>query len=153
MRPLHLLCLQLPSASEDFLVCTTGTLKPVYGWEIVTSHPALFSCLTNTRCPSLAGAVSHEERQTIQLEDFTASLRLPTTFHFPPHWHKVSGLAPPLSNFPVHAQRRPVEVRGRYHGGRRPPRDDSLHSPTVIPPSALDKPSIMKCYHRRRTTR
>ena len=26
-------------------------------------------------------------------------------------------------------------------------------SPTVIPPSALDKPSIMKRYHRRRTTR
>ena len=29
--------------------------------------------------------------------------------------------------------------------------DDSFHSPTVIPPSALDKPSVMKCYHRRRT--
>ena len=41
--------------------------------------------------------------------------------------------------------------RGRYHGGRRPSSDDSLHSPTVIPPSALDKPSIMKRYHRRRT--
>ena len=27
----------------------------------------------------------------------------------------------------------------------------SFHSPTVIPPSALDKPSIMKRYHRRRT--
>ena len=40
---------------------------------------------------------------------------------------------------------------GRYHGGRRPSSDDSLHSPTVIPPSALDKRSIMKRYHRRRT--
>ena len=40
---------------------------------------------------------------------------------------------------------------GRYHGGRRPSSDDSLHSPTVIPPSALDKPSVMKRYHRRRT--
>ena len=40
---------------------------------------------------------------------------------------------------------------GRYHGGRRPSCDDSFHSPTVIPPSALDKPSIMKRYHRRRT--
>ena len=29
--------------------------------------------------------------------------------------------------------------------------DNSFHSPTVIPPSALDKPSIMKRYHRRRT--
>ena len=29
--------------------------------------------------------------------------------------------------------------------------DDSFHSPTVIPPSALDKPSIIKCYHGRRT--
>ena len=37
---------------------------------------------------------------------------------------------------------------GRYHGGRRPSSDDS---PTVIPPSALDKPSIMKRCHRRRT--
>ena len=41
--------------------------------------------------------------------------------------------------------------RGRYHGGRRPSSDDSFHSPTVIPPSALDKPSITKRYHRRRT--
>ena len=31
--------------------------------------------------------------------------------------------------------------------------DDSLHSPAVIPPSALDKPSIMKRYQRRRATR
>ena len=30
---------------------------------------------------------------------------------------------------------------GRYHGGRRPSSDDSFHSPTVIPPSALDKPT------------
>ena len=44
-------------------------------------------------------------------------------------------------------------TRGRYHGGRRPSSDDSLHSPTVIPPLALDKPSIMKRYHRWRTTR
>ena len=42
-------------------------------------------------------------------------------------------------------------TRRRYHGGRRPSRDDSFHSPTVIPPSALDKPSIRKRYHRRRT--
>ena len=42
-------------------------------------------------------------------------------------------------------------TKGRYHGGRRPSSDDSFHSPTVIPPSALDKPSIMKRYHRRRT--
>ena len=44
-----------------------------------------------------------------------------------------------------------ADTRGRYHGGRRPSSDDSLHSPTVIAPSALDKPSIMKRYHRRRT--
>ena len=43
------------------------------------------------------------------------------------------------------------ESRGRYHGGRRPSSDDSFHSPTVILPSALDKPSIVKRYHRRRT--
>ena len=43
------------------------------------------------------------------------------------------------------------QIWGRYHGGRRPSSDDSFHSPTVIPPSALDKPSIMKRYHRRRT--
>ena len=35
------------------------------------------------------------------------------------------------------------KTRGRYHGGRRLSSDDSLYSPTVIPPSALDKPSIM----------
>ena len=32
---------------------------------------------------------------------------------------------------------------GRYPGGRRPSSDDSFHSLTVIPPSALDKPSII----------
>ena len=42
-------------------------------------------------------------------------------------------------------------TRGRYHGGRRPSSDDSLHSPTGIPPSALDKPSIMKPHHHRQT--
>ena len=42
---------------------------------------------------------------------------------------------------------------GQYHEGRRPSSDDSFHNPAVIPPSALDKPSIMKPYHRRRTTR
>ena len=41
--------------------------------------------------------------------------------------------------------------RGRYHGGRRPSSDNSFHSPTVIALSALGKPSIMECYHRRRT--
>ena len=41
-----------------------------------------------------------------------------------------------------------VVAWGRYRGGRRP---SCLHSTTVILPSALDKPSIMKRYHRRRT--
>ena len=41
--------------------------------------------------------------------------------------------------------------RGRHHGGRWSSSDHSPHSPTVIPPSALDKPRIMKRYHRRRT--
>ena len=47
----------------------------------------------------------------------------------------------------------PNDLWGRYRGGRRPSSDDSLHSPTVIPPSALDKPNIMKRFHRRRTMR
>ena len=42
------------------------------------------------------------------------------------------------------------KIRGRYHGGWRPSSDDSFHSLTVILPSALDKPSIMKRYHRQR---
>ena len=53
----------------------------------------------------------------------------------------------------VYDKARDKVTRGRYHGGRRPSSDDSFHSPAVIPPSALDKPSIMKRYHRRRTTR
>ena len=42
------------------------------------------------------------------------------------------------------------QPRGRYHWGRRPSSDDSFHSPTVFPLSALNKPSIMKRYHRLR---
>ena len=33
-----------------------------------------------------------------------------------------------------------LDTWSRYRGGRRPSSDNSLHSPTVIPPSALDKP-------------
>ena len=44
-----------------------------------------------------------------------------------------------------------IQARGRYHGGRPPSSDDNLHSLTVTPPSTLDKPSITKRYHRRRT--
>ena len=40
---------------------------------------------------------------------------------------------------------------GQYYGGWWLSSDDSFHSPSVIPPSALDKPSIMKHYHCRRT--
>ena len=39
----------------------------------------------------------------------------------------------------------------RYRGGRGPSSDDSFHSPTVNPLLALNKPSVMKRYHRRRT--
>ena len=46
-----------------------------------------------------------------------------------------------------------VETRGWYHGGPRPSSDNSFHGPTVIPPSALDKPRIMKRYKHWRTTR
>ena len=42
-------------------------------------------------------------------------------------------------------------IRGWYHGGRQLSCDNSFHSPTVIPPSELDKPSIIKRYHHRRT--
>ena len=42
-------------------------------------------------------------------------------------------------------------TRGRYLGGRRPSSDDSFHTPTDILPLALDKPSITKRYHHRRT--
>ena len=59
---------------------------------------------------------------------------------------RVTSIVPSLS-------RRYDSTWGRYHGGRRPSSDDSFHSSTGIPPSALDKPSIMKHYHRRRTCR
>ena len=65
-----------------------------------------------------------------------------------------SGLA--LNGIPYYGKPRTARCGGsrvRYHGGRRPSSDDSFHSPTVIPPSALDKPSIMKRYHHGQTTR
>ena len=43
------------------------------------------------------------------------------------------------------------DPRGQYHGGQRPSSDDRFHGATVILLSALDKPSIMKGYHGRRT--
>ena len=44
-------------------------------------------------------------------------------------------------------------IWGQYHGDWWPSTDDSFHSPTITPPSALDKLSIMMRYHRRWTTR
>ena len=65
------------------------------------------------------------------------------SFCFIARWHRSARNCPYAL--------RPISIWGRYHGDRRPSSDDSFHSPTVIPPSALDKPSIMKRYHRRRT--
>ena len=68
------------------------------------------------------------------------------------HWSttifEVTGMTRHGERFTVQGG---IEVRGRYHGDRRSSSDDSFHSPTVIPPSTLDKPSTMKRYHRRRT--
>ena len=57
----------------------------------------------------------------------------------------------PERQTPVRVATKVLYFWGRYHGGRRPSSDDSFHSPAVIPPSALDKPSITKRYHPRRT--
>ena len=65
------------------------------------------------------------------------------------HHQQMEAATPKLQ--PVRQLPQTEQTRGRYHGGLRPSSDDSLQSPTVIPPSALDKPAIIKCYHRRRT--
>ena len=67
------------------------------------------------------------------------------------HWHPIFLLPVFLAHHGFY--REISRTWGRYHGGRRPSSDASLRSPTVIPPPALEKPSIMKRYHRRRTTR
>ena len=67
------------------------------------------------------------------------------------HFSSLVHLPKYFSGFPILGLRQDFETWGRYHGGRRLSSDDSFHSPTVIPPSALDKGSIMKRYHRRRT--
>ena len=71
---------------------------------------------------------------------------LPLNHASPRHRHRAS--ADPKCR--AHGK---VATRGRCHGGRRLSSDDSFLSPSVIPPSALDKPSIMKRYHRLRATR
>ena len=48
---------------------------------------------------------------------------------------------------------RQFETWSQNHGDLPMSSDDSFHSPTVIPPLALDKPSIMKRYHHRQTMR
>ena len=65
--------------------------------------------------------------------------------------HSRNRLPEDLSSFCVCTLQSPRCTWGRYHGRRRLSSDDNFHSPTVIPPSALDKPSIMKRCHRRRT--
>ena len=63
----------------------------------------------------------------------------------------ITYLSLPVEHRPSMTPRHRTLFWGRYHGGRPPSSDDSFHSPTVIPPSALDKPNIMKRYHCRRT--
>ena len=73
----------------------------------------------------------------------------PVAFSNPPQYSLCTQLRSQCRTDTVNL--RSSDPWGRYRGGRRPSSDDSFHSPTVIPPSALDKPSIMN--HRRRTTR
>ena len=60
---------------------------------------------------------------------------------------KVSHSNPTSTTLKVYSLPLARKRRGRYHGGRRLSSDNSLHSPTVIPPSALDKQSIIQGCH------
>ena len=70
--------------------------------------------------------------------------------------YAAAPLPPPSSPFTL-AQKKITNISKLCHGpwqwspGAGIMEADSFHSPTVIPPSALDKPSIMMRYHRRRT--
>ena len=80
------------------------------------------------------------------LQGMGASVHRTESRHLP-----CAGLTTPLPRGWIAIGLRVTVIWGQYHGGRRSSSDDSFHSPTVILPSALDKPSIMKRYHRRRT--
>ena len=87
-------------------------------------------------------AVTHKDTMNLPLT--TRNKRMP------PHSDLFScsahgNVALPIPGFAASCGK----TMGRYHGGRRRPSDDTFHSPTVIPPSALDKPCTMKRYYRR----
>ena len=107
-------------------------------------------------CPSVANPFSHKRT-------YSPLIHVPT---LPPthstcytcrlayaNKHSCLPSNPKPASFALWKRRQPREQQtlGWYHGGRRTSSDDILHSPTVIPPSAFDQPSIMKRYHRRRT--
>ena len=74
----------------------------------------------------------------------TLQIQLSTLLAFFVHflqYHKRSDTVPFLH--PIQNAVWIDNLAGRYHGDRRPSSDDSIHS---IPPSALDKASIMKRY-------
>ena len=105
----------------------------------VTPQPGSQTILASTLN---IGRVSRQETPVVHQEILCVTRSISQT-HIPSNGHYCQIPRPGAA----------AKIRGRYHGGRRPPGEDSFHIPAVIPPSALDKPSIMKRYRRRQKTR
>ena len=135
-----------------YLLTVTVFLPPsgmVVTWLNFSKKPAVICLETLLFLWNFTGGFFYEDQDRRLLVRMWVVLVYPS-------WAKLSKMRElPPPNFLckwMHQSTRP-HFWGRYHGGRRPSSDDSFHSPTVIPLSALDKQSIMKHYHRRRATK
>ena len=99
-------------------------------------------------CMSMNTDVHVHEGPSILLWLVTSSQQWPLKKFHSNQWHSCH------ENIPVKVMSSPCkQIMAQYHGGWWPSSDDSFHSPTIILPSPLEKPSIMKRYHHRRATR
>ena len=151
----HACALQTHASTRDEQACKQ--LPPPHTHTHISSrfanspneHTLQFSSPISTVpeiCLHVAGTLSNQQTTTPPISKRAKHYQCPPAFKNSiwicgREWQRINWLFPTKT------------IWGQYHGGQRPSSDDSFPSPAAIPPSAFDKPSIMKRYHHRWTTR
>ena len=149
----------LPTSRNGAQECYTSKSNDFRALSIWVQFACKYLCLISIAKLTVGGKKSkkknnqkHTNKQTKLTSSQTAQPCLdPQSTYCQEVVSLVAGLPPfptacwwlshPVAITAVSAAARWNSPGGRYHGGRRPSNDDSFHSPTVIPLSALDRVS------------
>ena len=139
----------LKGQSKHMVLVTPWTCLP---------HAIQLSSQNSTKVSERNVETDHQERseeQRIDSQDSSQSSSRQSHMEVPcchlKHQIAQRGLTALINNIKHIHHKGIMHTRSRYHGVWRPSSNNNIHSPTVSPPSTLDKLSIMKCYHHRQT--